>query len=491
MTISEPRHRSAPSIPAPVTALRKFAELPGPPGIPLLGNMLQIDPVHYHQAMEDWAEKYGLYFRVRIGRKQMLVLSDSAAIAGILRNRPDALRRSPRVTAPLNELGARGLFTAEGEDWRTQRKLVMRAFAPEVVRNFFPVLSAMTERLRKRWHTAVRAGHEVNLLRDLKAFALDITVSLAMGQDINTLEHDDNPLQRDIDLIFRRVGGRITSPVQYWHYIRLASDREADAAAERVSQAVKGFIEQTRKRMEEQPHLRDKPTNMLEALVAARDEPDSGFTDKDVIGNAITIVFAGEDTTSNTTAWLLYLIARHPEVAARLQAEVDAVAGSDPVLQQFSLLDALPYADAATSEAIRLKPVIPIQTMETNQEMQIGDVLVPQGTLVMALFRQSSRMTCHFTDPDMFIPERWLDGGSVDTNGIGGQVFPFGGGPRFCPGRYLALAEIKMIVSMLIRNFTMEPDASAPPVQESFAFTVSPDAMPIRLVERPRKKERS
>jgi cytochrome P450 len=376
------------------------------------------------------------------------------------------------------------LFTAEGDEWRIQRKLVMRALTPEVIRNFFPVLSAMTERLLNRWQTAVRAGHAVNLLRDLKAFTLDVTIGLAMGQDINTLEHDDNPLQRDIDLIFRRVASRITSPIQYWRYFRLAPDRAADAAAERVAQAVEGFIAQTRKRLEEQPHLRDKPANMLEALVTTRDEPGSEFTDAHVMGNAVTMVFAGEDTTSNSIAWLLYLFAQNPEAAGRLQAEVDAVVGADSVLRQFASLDAFPYADAAISEAMRLKPVAPAQTMETNRDMQIGDVLVPQGTLVMALFRQSSRMTCHFTDPDMFMPERWLDGGSVATDGIGGQVFPFGGGPRFCPGRYLALAEIKMVVSMLIRNFTMELDVSAPPVQELFTFTMTPDSLPVRLMER-------
>lgn len=481
MSIAEQRTDAAVSL----NKRRRIADLPGPKGIPLLGNLPQIDSMQFHRVLENWAIEFGPYYRIRLGRRQMLVVSDNAAVAMLLRERPEAIRRSSRTSLALEELGSQGVFTAEGEEWRMQRKLVMRALTPEVIRNFFPALAGMTERLRRRWLAAATAGQEIDIRRDLKAFALDVTVSLAMGQDINTLEHDDNPLQRDIEAIFNRIARRLTSPVPYWRYVKLPVDRAADACADRIEQAVTGFIAQARKRLEAHPELRAKPTNMLEALIAARDEPDSGLTDEHVIGNAITMVFAGEDTTSNTIAWLLDFVARHPQAAARIQAEADAVLGEERMLQDFGKLEQFPYLEAATTEAMRIKPVAALLGMETNMELDIGDVLVPKGTLIMTLLRHAGQQGADVPEPQEFRPERWLaDARSAANDSPARKLFPFGGGPRFCPGRYLAMVEIKMVMSMIARNFNLVLDTAAPPVKELFTFTMTPDALPVRLIAR-------
>jgi cytochrome P450 len=464
--------------------LRRIADLPGPKGLPLLGNSLQIKSIRFHQVLEDWAREFGQYYRVSVGRRQVLVVSDPAAITTFFRIRPESIRRSSRVADSLNELGTRGVFTAEGDDWLKQRKLVMRALTPEVIRQFFPTLSMMTERLLRRWEAAVDAGKPIDLLRDLKAFALDVTIGLAMGQDINSLEHEDVPLQRDIEALFYRVGRRITAPFPYWRKFKLKVDREADACADRIADTVGGFIAEARKRMEAEPELRTRPRNMLEALLVARDEPDSGFNDGHVIGNAITMVFAGEDTTSNTIAWLLDFLAREPRVAGLVRDETDAVLGDAPVLRDFGALDRFGYLDAAINEAMRIKPVAPIMGMETNVDLVVNGIFVPKGSLVMSLLRHSGRTLPDFPEPDAFRPERFLGESDGGADSPSRKLFPFGGGPRFCPGRYLAMAEIRMVVSMLARNFTLEHDASAPAVEELFAFTMTPSALPVTLKRR-------
>jgi cytochrome P450 len=130
---------------------RRIADLPGPKGRPLFGNVRDIRARPFHQVMEGWAREHGPLYRFTIMRRQMLATADRDLIATLLRDRPDLIRRSTRSAEMLDEVGTRGLFTAEGEDWRRQRKLVMRALTPEVIHNFFPTLAAMTERLRLRW----------------------------------------------------------------------------------------------------------------------------------------------------------------------------------------------------------------------------------------------------------------------------------------------------------------------------------------------------
>lgn len=461
---------------------RTIADLPGPPGLPLVGNMFDIDSMQFHRVLEQRAREYGPMYKVRFGGKTVIVISDNTLIASLLRDRPEALRRSSRTSTMLKELGTHGVFTEEGEDWRKQRKLVMRGLTPEVIRNFFPKMVDMTDRLRLRWTRAIQEKRSIDIARDLKAYALDVIIGLSMGQDINSLEHDDIPLQRDIEQIFYRVARRLTMPFPYWRHFKLPVDSAADACAKRINTAAHGFIAETRRALESHPERRAKPTNLLEALLVARDEPDSGFTDEHVIGNAITMVFAGEDTTSNTIAWLLNFLAEHPSAMQSTVDEVDAVLGESNVLQDFAALEQFPFLDAASNEAMRIKPVAPIMGMETNVPMQIGDLQVPAGTIMMACLRHSGVLATEYADSDVFRPERWLEeGDAVAQDSPARKLFPFGGGPRFCPGRFLAMAEVRMVTSMIARNFHLHYDISAPPVQEQFTFTMTPSAVPITL----------
>jgi cytochrome P450 len=465
---------------------RRIADLPGPKGRPFTGSIADINRRPFHQVLEEWGRQFGPMYRFRIMRKNFLVCSDRDVIAGLLRDRPDVMRRSSRTAQMLEEVGTRGLFTAEGEDWRRQRKLVMRALTPEVIHGFFPTLSMMTERLQRRWSAAIAAGRPVDVLRDLKAYTLDVTIGLAMGQDINTLELEDNPLQRDIEFLFNRVARRLTTALPYWRVslLKRDSDREADAAAARVQQAVTGFIAQTRQRLADNPALRQKPSNMLEALVVACDEPGAGFTDAGVVGNAITMVFAGEDTTSNTTAWLIDFLARDPASAGALAAEADRVLGEQPVLRDYRLLDQLGYVDAATREAMRLKPVAPFLAVEPTRDVMLGDLAVPAGTVIFTMTRLAAQRDGELPQPERFLPQRWLESATERGDDPGRKLFPFGGGPRFCPGRYLAMAEIKMVMSMLARHFTIVPTPGAAPARETFTFTNSPNALPVTLQAR-------
>jgi cytochrome P450 len=467
----------------PAAPTRRIADLPGPKGRPLMGNARDISARPFHQVLEDWGREFGPLFRFRILRKQFVVSADNELIAAMLRDRPDVMKRSSRTSEMLEEVGTRGLFTAEGDEWRRQRKLVMRALTPEVIHNFFPTLTALTERLRLRWQAAIEAGRPVDVVRDLKAYTLDVTIGLAMGQDINTLEVEDNPLQRDIEFLFSRVAQRLTSPIAYWRVplFKRAADHEADAASARVRSAIFGFIAETRRRLEQNPALRQKPTNMLEALIVARDEEGSGFTDEAVVGNAITMVFAGEDTTSNTSAWLIDFLARHQQAADAMAAETDAVLGDAKVLNDYHLLDKMRYIEAATREAMRLKPVAPLMAAEPTRDIVIGDLAVPKGTVIFLLMRQSAERSCELVRPELFQPERWLEGANESGSDPARKLFPFGAGPRFCPGRYLAMAEIKMAMSMLVKNFVVEHVPGMPPAQETFTFTMTPSALPVRL----------
>ena len=129
---------------------RTVASLPGPRPWPLVGNLPQVDAERMHATLEAWADEYGPLYRFNMGRREVLVVARKDLIAQIFRDRPDGWRRLQSMQQIIREMGSHGLFSAEGTDWRRQRKLVMAAFDPGHLKRYFPSLRRVTERLLKR-----------------------------------------------------------------------------------------------------------------------------------------------------------------------------------------------------------------------------------------------------------------------------------------------------------------------------------------------------
>ena len=474
--------------------LRALADLPGPPAWPWVGNLLQLDRERVHQTVEDWAARFGPLFRIQLGRTPFLVVGDHQAIAGMLRDRPDGFRRPPRLEIIWREMGlAPGVFGANGEDWRRQRRMVMAGFDPTHVRAYHPSLVRVTQRLRGRWQAAAVQGRAIDLQPDLMRFTVDVIAGLAFGADVNTLESDENIIQRHLDKIFPAVARRMLAPYPYWRLVRTAADRRLAHAVDEVVRAVDAFIAQARARLAENPLRRAAPQNLLEAMLLAADAPDSGLHDEDVAGNVLTMLLAGEDTTANTLAWMLHLLHAHPEALARAQAEVRAVsadAGSVPGRHVFTQEDAdrLEFVEACAHETMRLKPVGPLNVLQALRETRVGDVRVPAGTMVWCVMRHDTLQERHFPQADRFLPQRWLEheGGNDSARSARRVSMPFGAGPRVCPGRYLALLEMKMALAMVLESFDLvsvgAPGGAAP--REQLAFTMAPVGLQLQL--RPR-----
>jgi cytochrome P450 len=158
----------------------------------------------------------------------------------------------------------------------------------------------------------------------------------------------------------------------------------------------------------------------------------------------------------------------------------------------------LHYLEACAHETMRLKPVAPFQVIEALRDSVVGNVRVPAGTGVWCLMRGDSVTERHFPNPQAFEPQRWMNDGADGGGGGSGSPnqaansskrvsMPFGAGPRVCPGRYLALLEIKMAMAMLLAHFDIA-DVSTPDggeAIEQMAFTMMPVGLRMTLRERP------
>ena len=297
--------------------LRRLRDLPGPPGWPLLGNLPQIEPARFHLQLGDWARQYGRFFKLSLANRLLLVVADHRAVAAVLRDRPEGFRRTDRLESIGLEMGLKpGLFGVNGDAWQRQRRMVMAAFDPGHVKAYYPSLARCGERLQGRWAEAATDARPIDLQADLMRFTVDAIAGLAFGTDVNTLQSDDDIIQRHLDKIFPKLFTRMITAVPYWRFFKLPSDRELDRALAAVNSAIDGFIRNARQRLADEPALRSAPQNLLQAMVAAADEPGSGIDDAQVAGNVMTMLLAGEDTTANTLAWCIWLLHRHPQALA-------------------------------------------------------------------------------------------------------------------------------------------------------------------------------
>jgi cytochrome P450 len=157
-------------------------------------------------------------------------------------------------------------------------------------------------------------------------------------------------------------------------------------------------------------------------------------------------------------------------------------AGSVQSVEDLARLDAV---EACANEAMRLKPVAPLIMNEAAEDAVVGDVLVPRGSVVVCLIRPACVDDAHFPHADRFDPGRWRNAGEGGPSLSSAKrvAMPFGAGPRMCPGRYLAMAEIKMVTAMLLAHFEVEEVASPgheePP--ERLALTMAPVGLRMKL----------
>ena len=470
---------------AATTALRQIRQLPGPFALPIIGNALQVRLPRIHRDVEGWVRRYGPFMRAWFGRTLVLVVADSEAVSAILRDRPDGFRRPLSSYIVSEEMGGiPGLFLAEGSAWRNQRRMVMAGMAPGAIKAYFPSLVTVAQRLQRRWHGAASRGDAIDLDGDLKRYTVDIIAGLAFGTEVNTLEAGEDVIQRHMDAILPAVARRSLSMLPYWRYFKLPADKRLDRDVAALDRAVTDLVEQARSRMAQDPARRVRPPNLLEAMIAAADEQDSGVDDRAVAGNVLTMLLAGEDTTANTISWMIYLLQRHPQALARAREEVRSIA---PDVAGFTIeqLDSLAFLGACASEAMRLKPVAPFLPLEALRDTVVGDVAVPAGSVVWCVLRHDTLSDAHFPDAQAFRPERWLQEGQEGQQEINNKraAMPFGSGLRTCPGRYLALLEIKIAMAMLLGSFDIAgvdtPDGGE--AQELMGFVMSPVGLSLRL----------
>ena len=258
-TSSEAHHTDTLNMPS-LDVVRNYEDLSGPRGLPFFGNGLQFEALRLHQQFEQWSREFGPMFKLKAPRRRILVVADHKLVAGVLRDRPDAFSRTDRLQEMWTELGLQpGVFGANGDMWKRQRRMVMAGFDPAHIKRYYPTMISVSQRLSVRWRGAAASGQTVELQSDLMRYTVDTIAGLAFGAHVDTLGSDGDVIQKYLDQIFPALFQRLTSALPVWRWLPSAADRRLVQSVQQVNREVDAFVVEARARLEADPARRAAP----------------------------------------------------------------------------------------------------------------------------------------------------------------------------------------------------------------------------------------
>lgn len=194
---------------------------------------------------------------------------------------------------------------------------------------------------------------------------------------------------------------------------------------------------------------------------------DDGTVSKDLLDEAITLLFAGQDTSAATLSWTLHLLSLNPEKRLRLEEEVSSVLQRGNSAVTKSMISQMPYLDAVIKESMRLYPVAPFIVRKLTTDVTIPAesgkkkdkaTSLPASTFACIWIYSLHRNPKLWDRPDEFLPERWIDS-ELRSKDVGqqehGAYMPFAIGPRNCLGQPLAQVILRILLARIVSKYTV------------------------------------
>lgn len=370
-----------------------------------------------------------------------------------------------------------GVLTAEGADWRWQRRLLAPLFRPSEVRSYVPEMAAAAAEQIARWRAAVSSLSGTSpsepLLRAIDTDMTEATYAVI----VRTMLYGGAPKDVSAVITAGQKYLEATPWILAYGLLQLPSWLPHPAmfklrrAATTFRASVTAIIDDRRKRSGD-------TNDLLGRLLAARDpETNAPLTDALLVDNLATLLEAGHETTAKALTWALYLLARAPHWQQRIRDEVISVAGDEPITADH--LDSLAITERVIKEALRLYPPAPIVVRTPLQPREVaGYRLEPTNQIVIPIFA-IHRHRLLWNDPDRFDPDRFLPEPEAARERT--QYMPFGAGPRICLGGAFAMIEAKVLLASFVRAARFEWDGRHLPEPLSRVTLQPKGGMPLLL----------
>ena len=364
-------------------------------------------------------------------------------IKTVLLEAQEKFAKTPIEKRVLGPLLGNSVFTSDGADWRWQRQVVAPLFRHGELLRYIPAMTGAAEAMLGAWREAGRGERDIE--HDMTAITFKIIAdTLLPGGDAfvaNAIEraHADYLLPISWEIAF----GMLNLP----RWLPHPGTRSMRRSERDLRSAVAALISARRRA----PGGHDDLFSRL--LTARHPETHEPMSDDQLIDNLLTFLAAGHATTAMALTWSLYLIAKAPHWQERIAAEAIRVAGREAISAEH--VERLSETEMVIKEAMRLYPPAPVVMRQALEDMTLGGIELPKGSILLVPIYALHRHKKLWPDPDRFDPDRFAPEAEAARTRY--TYMPFGAGPRICIGMAFAMIEAKAVLATLVRQARLRP----------------------------------
>ena len=401
---------------------------PGPPCVHAQFDVGSTDDTLPHM-IRDFAELGDVYRVIAPGReREAWVVCEPDTIKRVLVSN----HRNYTIGVGLDRvkvLVGNGIIVSEGEVWKRQHRMMQPMFQRSQIERFGSMIVDVTQRRLAAWCTKADTSAAFNVTKETSESALEVVLRATFGADLDRLQEElgANPFamlsqetNRDLRFAFRfRQLGK--------HIERVIIRRESaiDDGGERV-------------------------IDWLAMMMASRDRDGKPMSHRELIDEVMSLIVAGHETTAAVLNSVWYLLSQHPEVEAKLHAEVDATPLLDLRLES---VDSLQYTRQIILEALRLYPPVWVLSRRCIHADRLAGHQAPAGADLLMSPYVVHRHPKYWSDPEAFRPERFAPEAISGTHRY--AFIPFSAGPRHCVGETFAIYEMAIHIYHAARAYRL------------------------------------
>ncbi|XP_055819396.1 abscisic acid 8'-hydroxylase CYP707A2-like [Solanum dulcamara] len=426
--------------------IKKLPLPPGTLGWPYIGETFQLYSQNPSVFFASKVKKYGSIFKTHILGCPCVMISSPEAAKLVLVTKAHLFK--PTFPASKERmLGKQAIFFHQGDYHAKLRKLVLRAFMPEAIKNILPDIESIAITSLESWQ-----GRLINTYQEMKTYTYNVALLSIFGKDEMLYREDLKRCYYVLEMGYNSMP--INLPGTLFHKSMKARKELAKILAKIISL----------RRETNQNH-----TDLLGSFMGDQED----LTDEQIADNIIGVIFAARDTTASVLTWILKYLGENPSVLQAVTDEQEGIIREGKVLS-WADTKKMHMTTRVIQETLRAASILSFTFREAVEDVEFEGYLIPKGWKVLPLFRNIHHSPDNFSEPEKFDPSRFEVSPKPNT------FMPFGNGTHSCPGNELAKLEILILVHHLTTKYRWSMMGPQNGIQYG-PFALPQNGLPIML----------
>nr|XP_043607224.1 ent-kaurene oxidase-like [Erigeron canadensis] len=463
--------------------------VPAVPGVPVLGNLLQLKEKKPYMTFTKWADMYGPIYSIKTGATSMVVVSSNEIAKEALVTRFSSIS-TRKLSKALEVLTSDKTMVAmsDYDDYHrtVKRNILTGILGPNAQKKHRVHRDIMIENISNQLHAFVKNSteEEVNFRKIFQSELFGLAMRQTLGKDVESLYVEDLGITMKRDEIFQvlvvdpMMGAIEVDWRDFFPYLKWVPNRKFENTIQQMyvrrEAVMKALIKQHKNRIASGENL----NSYIDYLLSEAQT----LTDNQLLMSLWEPIIESSDTTMVTTEWAMYELAKNPKIQDRLYKDIQSACGSDKITEE--KLSQIPFISAIFHETLRRHSPVPIIPLRyVHEDTELGGYHVPAGTQLTVNIYGCNMEKNVWENPEKWNPERFMR--ENETNDFQ-KTMAFGGGKRVCAGSLQAMLNSCIGIGRMVQEFEWKLREKAEEDINTLGLTTQ-KLHPLRAIIKPRK----